>query len=54
LSLWIHLHAQLVLKSIHAEWEAQRERFTYLYMVEDKKLSEVRETMAALYGFHPT
>ncbi|CZR66440.1 uncharacterized protein PAC_16341 [Phialocephala subalpina] len=34
-----------------AQWEARRERFTYLYLVEDRTLSEVKETMATQYGF---
>lgn len=37
-----------------AEWASQRERFTQLYIVEDKTLAEARKSMQSLYGFSAT
>jgi hypothetical protein len=37
-----------------AEWEAQREIFTYYYVTEDKPLWEVKEIMENSYGFRAT
>jgi hypothetical protein len=36
------------------DWEKQRERFTQLYVTEDKTLRESMEIMERLYGFNAT
>jgi len=36
------------------EWESYRERFTQLYMVEDKALPDVRRVMESRHDFHAT